>query len=79
MTQDKICPPHRGGAGITDMVCHNHESVTQQGFHNLHCRMLACPRALSGASRHLDNVPTFGPRNKLERFLKFLDRFNPFK
>lgn len=70
--EKRKCPEH-SDTGITpgDSECHNHESETQQRFHNLHCHILGCQHALSGKERH-PGIQTIGPRNKLERFLKML-------
>jgi hypothetical protein len=71
---EKKCPEHLG-TGITpkDSECHSHESNTQQTLHNLHCRVIGCPHALSGEERHGD-VVIVKPRNVVERALKLLDK-----
>lgn len=67
------CPTHIG-VGLTpvDTRCHAHESDLQQWFHNRHCQILQCPRALNGAERHHD-VPLLAPRNLIEKILKKID------
>jgi hypothetical protein len=71
---EKKCPEHLG-TGITpkDSECHSHESDTQQKLHNLHCRVIGCPHALSGGEKY-EEVPTVAPRNTVERALKLLDK-----
>jgi len=72
--ETRKCPEHRGtGLTPTDFECHSHSSNTQQGFHNLHCRVIGCPHALSGSERHPDE-PIIKPRNTMEIFLARLDR-----
>lgn len=62
------------GTGITpkDTECHGHESNTQQIFHNIHCRAIGCPHALSGKEKH-EGVPIVEPRNAVEKLLNILD------
>ncbi len=71
--ETRKCPEHMGtGITPTDTECHSHESDTQQRFHNIHCKALGCPHALSGKEKHED-VPIIEPRNAVERALKMLD------
>lgn len=72
-TPKTVCPKH-GGITPAHPVCHSHVSVTQQGCHNLHCRVLRCPHALRGFARY-DEVVKLPPRNFLERLLLKLDPF----
>lgn len=69
------CPEHLGtGMTPTDEICHAHESDLQQRFHNLHCAILRCPRALPGLTKYPD-VPLIPPRSLIEGILRKLDRF----
>lgn len=67
------CPEHIGTGLIPlDTACHEHESNLQQWFHNRHCQIMRCPRALIGAERHHD-VPLLSPRNLIEKILRNID------
>ncbi len=67
---DYRCPDHfKHGLTPHDERCHNHASAVQQICHNAHCRLLGCPRALSGIQRHKDGVSLIGPRNLIETAL----------
>ena len=75
MSEKFQCPSHVGTfLTPTDSECHDHASNTQQYLHNLHCRLLGCPRAQQGAKRQSDGVPLIEPRNLFERLLKFCDK-----
>lgn len=75
MEKPIACPPHVGTLLTpTDVACHNHASNLQQTFHNAHCRLLGCPRALAGSERH-DGMPTHEARNAIEWLLKLGDSF----
>ncbi len=72
--ETRKCPEHMGtGITPTDTECHSHESDTQQRLHNIHCKALGCPHALSGKEKHED-VPIIEPRNAVEKLLNILDR-----
>lgn len=64
------CPQHTGTLFTpTDTECHAHESNLQQRFHNLHCQLLRCPRALKGDKKY-QSVPLIAPRTLIERVLR---------
>ncbi|MAE68683.1 hypothetical protein CL635_02650 [bacterium] len=66
------CPKHLSTCVTpTDSCCHGHISDEQQRWHNRHCKLLGCKRALKGTERH-ENVPIHPPRNLVERILKFI-------
>ena len=72
--EKRKCPEHFSTILTKkDTNCHSHESDTQQGFHNFHCRRLNCPHALHGKEKHT-NVPEHPPRTTVEHLLKKLDR-----
>lgn len=67
------CPNHLGTLVTpTETLCHAHVSNMQQRFHNMHCRLIGCPRALKGIERYA-SVQVNEPRNFTEKILRFFD------